>query len=179
MASNSKKCLISLFAICFVVLATGCDFTSRITFFNRTDGILTPYPVIVDDSVDPPTARREARRRHASTRNPSGRKKGNYRDAQAKRHMKRTNDEMVYTIPKLADLLGVTPASVRNWIKSGLIDAPPRLPVTDERAYSSDAAAHIQRWYMRRAANGGTRGPGANERRQRGRAWLADERGIQ
>ncbi len=114
-----------------------------------------------------------------STRNPSGRKKGNYRDGQAKKDMKRTNDEMVYTIPKLADLLGVTPASVRNWIVSGLIDTPPRLPVTGERAYSSDAAAQIERWYMRRAANGGTRGPGAMDRRQRGRVWLADERGSQ
>lgn len=61
MASNSKKYLISLCAICFVVGATGCDFTSRITFFNRTDGILTPYPVIVDDTVEPPRAHREAR----------------------------------------------------------------------------------------------------------------------
>ena len=84
-----------------------------------------------------------------------------------------------YTIPKLARLLHVTPASVRNWIMSGLIDAPPRLPVTGERAYSSDAAAQLERWYMKRAANGGTRGPGAIERRQRGRAWLAGERGSQ
>ena len=90
--------------------------------------------------------------------------------------MNRTNDQKIYTIPKLADRLGVTPASVRNWIMSGLIDAPPQLPVTGERAYSSDAAAQIERWYMRRAANGGTRGPGATERRQRSRAWLADEK---
>lgn len=61
MASNSKKCLIAICVICFVVLATGCDFTSRITFFNRTDGTMTQYPVIVNDTVDPPTARREAR----------------------------------------------------------------------------------------------------------------------
>ncbi|MCH8147661.1 MAG: hypothetical protein IH987_06640 [Planctomycetes bacterium] len=61
MANNSRNCLISLCAICYVVLAAGCDFTSRITFFNRTGDTMTPYPVIVDDTVDPPTARREAR----------------------------------------------------------------------------------------------------------------------
>ena len=61
MANNSRNCLISLCAICYVVLAAGCDFTSRLRYFNRTDGTMTPYPVIVNTDVDPPTARREAR----------------------------------------------------------------------------------------------------------------------
>ena len=57
MANNSKKCLISLCAICFVVLLTSCDFTSRLTFFNQTGFTMTPYPV--DQDLDPP--RRVAR----------------------------------------------------------------------------------------------------------------------
>lgn len=60
MANRSRNCLISLCAICYVVLAAGCDFTSRIVFFNRTDTTMTPYMVVVDDSVEPPTASREA-----------------------------------------------------------------------------------------------------------------------
>ena len=34
-----------------------------------------------------------------------------------------------YTIPKLAERLGVTAASLRDWIKHGYIEEPPRLPV--------------------------------------------------
>jgi hypothetical protein len=70
-----------------------------------------------------------------------------------------------YTIPKLAQRLGVTPASVRQWISQGLIEAPPTLPVTGERAFGAAAAERIEHWYVERAAHGGTRGPGASRRR--------------
>lgn len=80
-----------------------------------------------------------------------------------------------YTIPKLAARLGVTPASVRDWIRRGYIEAPPTLPVSGERAYPAEAAERIERWYARRAANGGTRGPGATERRSRARDVLASQ----
>jgi hypothetical protein len=79
-----------------------------------------------------------------------------------------------FTIPKLARRLGVTPASVREWIERGLIEEPHTLPVTGERAYPSKAADSIERWYMERAADGLTRGPHAAERRERARAWRAD-----
>jgi len=78
-----------------------------------------------------------------------------------------------YTIPKLAARLGVTPASVRDWIRRGYIEGPPTLPVTGERAYPAEAADRIVRWYAERAANGGTRGPGATERRSRAQEALA------
>ena len=81
------------------------------------------------------------------------------------------------TIPKLADQLGITPASIRDWIKRGLLEAPPELPVTGERAYSAEAATRIEKWYWIKAANGKTRGPGAAERRERARAWL-EEHGL-
>ena len=77
------------------------------------------------------------------------------------------------SIPKLANRLGVTSASVRDWIKRGYIEPPLALPVTGERVYPAHTADHIERWYMERAANGGTRGPGAKERRELAREWLA------
>ena len=77
------------------------------------------------------------------------------------------------TIPKLARRLGVTPASVRNWIALGYIQAPSALPVTGERVYPADTADRIERWYMERAASGGTRGPGASARREHAGVWLA------
>ncbi len=80
-----------------------------------------------------------------------------------------------FTVPKLARQLGVTPASVREWILRGLIEEPPMLPVTGERAYTAEASARIERWYMGRVANGRTRGPGAAARRERAQAWFAAE----
>ncbi len=81
------------------------------------------------------------------------------------------------TIPKLAKRLYVTPASVRDWIRRGYIKPPPTHPVTGERAYLTKTVKQIERWYMERAANGGTRGHRAAERRQRARVWLS-ARGI-
>jgi hypothetical protein len=76
------------------------------------------------------------------------------------------------TIPKLAKRLGVTPASVRAWVLRGYIEPPSELPVTGEHAYSQAEANSIEVWYMQRAANRGTRGPGAAIRREHARHWL-------
>ena len=75
-----------------------------------------------------------------------------------------------YTIPKLAERLGITPASVRDWIKRGRIEEPPELPVTGERGYSVKAADRIESWYLMQLAQGKTRGPGTATRIQRGQA---------
>lgn len=89
-----------------------------------------------------------------------------------------TSANEVYTIPELAERIGVTAQSVRNWIRSGRIDPPAEIPATGEKVYSADAAARIERDYMIRAARGGTRGPGAAERKERARRWL-EEHGIE
>lgn len=52
MANDSRKCLISICAICFVVLLTSCDFTSRIRLINLTEDTMTPYPLSPD--LEPP-----------------------------------------------------------------------------------------------------------------------------
>lgn len=78
-----------------------------------------------------------------------------------------------YTVPRLAKRLGVTPASVREWITRGYVEGPPTLPVTGERAYPAEAAGRIERWYIERASHGATRGPGASQRRELARARLA------
>ena len=74
------------------------------------------------------------------------------------------------TIPKLAERLGITPASVRDWIKRGRIEEPPQRPVTGERGYSVKAAERIESWYLMQLAQGKTRGPGTATRIQRGHA---------
>ena len=81
---------------------------------------------------------------------------------------------MYFSIPRLAERLGITPASVRLWIKSGYVEVPPELPVTGERAYPIEAAQRIERWYQKRAASGKTRGPGARKRRERARQSLSE-----
>ena len=86
--------------------------------------------------------------------------------------MKRRSQARLYTIPALARRLGVSAPSVRNWIERAYIDPPDEIPVTNERVYSEEAASSIERWYMQRAANGGTRGPGAVQRRIRAQEWL-------
>ena len=83
------------------------------------------------------------------------------------------DSQKYFTIPRLARRLGVTPASVREWIARGQIEEPPVLPVTGERAYPAEAADRIERWYVTRAASGGTRGPGASLRRVRAQENLA------
>ncbi len=83
-----------------------------------------------------------------------------------------SNAAALYSIPRLARQLGITPASVRDWIKRGYVDPPPKLPATGEAAYSVEEVERIERWYFERAADGGTRGPGAADRRNMARAWL-------
>lgn len=87
-----------------------------------------------------------------------------------------SSDE-IYTIPQLADRIGVSATSVRNWYKSGRIDPPEVIPATGEKFYSGKAADQIERDYMIRAARGGTRGPGAKARRARAKAWI-EKHGI-
>lgn len=82
-------------------------------------------------------------------------------------------NQRYFTIPRLAQRLGITPSSIRDWIQNGYVEAPPELPVTRERAYPAEAARRIEAWYADRAANGGTRGPGAKERRERARTLFA------
>lgn len=84
-----------------------------------------------------------------------------------------SNAAALYSIPRLARRLGITPASVRDWIKRGYVDPPPKLPATGEAAYSVEEVERIERWYFERAADGGTRGPGAAARRTKARKWLA------
>ena len=89
-----------------------------------------------------------------------------------------SNNERGITIPKLAKCLGVSPASVRRWIKLVQIDPPSQVPVTGEHAYSESQAAQIEVWYMMRAANGGTRGPGSAIRKEKARRWLVEHGGL-
>ncbi len=72
-----------------------------------------------------------------------------------------------YSIPRLAKRLGITPASIRDWIKRGHVEPPPLLPATGERAYPEEMAERIERWYLQRLLDRKTRGPGARARRQR------------
>lgn len=67
--------------------------------------------------------------------------------------MSHTQEPRTYvTIPKLAQGLGVTPASVRDWIRRGYIDPAAELPATGERACPAAMAAGIERCYGARAA---------------------------
>jgi transposase-like protein len=84
-----------------------------------------------------------------------------------------SDSQKYFTIPKLARRLGVTPASVREWIRRGLIEEPPALPVTGECAYPAEAAYRIEKWYLERASSGKTRGPKSAERRARARLLVA------
>jgi len=84
-----------------------------------------------------------------------------------------SESQKYFTIPRLARRLGVTPASVREWIGRGQIEEPPVLPVTGERAYSAKAADRIEHWYVERASSGKTRGPKSTERRERARFLVA------
>lgn len=76
-------------------------------------------------------------------------------------------DTPLYTIPQLAKRLGITPVSVRDFLRNGHVKEPQEHPVTGERFYTAEDADVIEQWYMDRCANGGTRGPGANARRAR------------
>lgn len=87
------------------------------------------------------------------------------------------HDSVVYTIPRLAERLGVTAQAIRVWIAEGRIEPPKPIPVTGEGVYSSKAAERIEREFMVRAAGRGTRGPGAARRRERAQNFLRG-RGI-
>jgi len=81
-------------------------------------------------------------------------------------------DDSYYTIPKFAARIGVTPSSVRAWIRKGWVEPPTDHPVTGEALYTTAQADAIECWYMKKAAAGDTRGPGADERRRRAQRWL-------
>lgn len=82
------------------------------------------------------------------------------------------------SIPKLAQRLGVTPASVRGWVDIGHINPPSTITASGENAFSADAVDEIELWYMERASTHSTRGPGAAARRERARLWLAAKKGV-
>lgn len=54
------------------------------------------------------------------------------------------------TIPSLARRLGVATRTVRRWIAQGIVEAPPRLPVSGRRAWPAAAGARIERWHRDR-----------------------------
>lgn len=81
------------------------------------------------------------------------------------------------SIPKLARRLGVTPASVRGWVNAGQISPPSTITASGENAFTLDAVDEIELWYAERASTRSTRGPGAAERRERAKLWLATKRG--
>ena len=82
------------------------------------------------------------------------------------------DDSRTYTITAVANRLGVSRATVHEWIRDGLLKRPPFEPSTAIRAYTSDSMDRIERWYLNRAASGGTRGPGAKARRDHARQKL-------
>lgn len=86
--------------------------------------------------------------------------------------------DTTYTIPELAERIGVTDQSVRNWIEADRIEKPDEIPATGERVYSNEAADRIKKDYMIRAAKGETRGPGAAERIREAQQWCR-EHGIE
>lgn len=81
------------------------------------------------------------------------------------------------SIPKLAQRLGVTPASVRDWVSAGHINPPSTITASGENAFTLEAVDEIEFWYMERASTRSTRGPGAAERRERAQLWLAAKKG--
>lgn len=85
-----------------------------------------------------------------------------------------------FSIPALARRLGVTAPAVRQWIAKGAIESPSVIPVTGEKAYTEKAVAAVERWYMNRVVEHGTRGPGASNRREKAVEWLrANEVGLE
>ena len=62
-----------------------------------------------------------------------------------------------FTVPALALRLGVATRTVRRWIARGVVEAPPRLPVSGRRAWPAAAAARIERWHRDRQRRRSTR----------------------
>ncbi len=77
-----------------------------------------------------------------------------------------------FSIPALARRLGVTAPAVRQWIAMNMIEPPSVISVTGEKAYKEEAVAAVERWYMNRVVEHGTRGPGASDRREKAMEWL-------
>jgi DNA-binding transcriptional MerR regulator len=82
-------------------------------------------------------------------------------------------EPLYLTIPRLARLVGVTPPTVRQWVRRGWIQVPQRIGPSGTLAYSQPDVAAIERWYLRHSANGLCRGIGADEKRRRALAVLA------
>ena len=66
-----------------------------------------------------------------------------------------------YTVPKLAQLLGVAPSTIRYWIQAGYIERPQPIDSSPAVVYPADAVERIRAWYARRVVAGLCRGMGA------------------
>lgn len=77
-----------------------------------------------------------------------------------------------FSIPALARRLGVTAPAVRQWIAMNMVESPSVIPVTGEKAYTEEAVAAVEWWYMNRVVEHGTRGLGASDRREKAMEWL-------
>ena len=80
-----------------------------------------------------------------------------------------------FTIPDLAKRLGVHATTVRGWVKLGRVPEPPLHPATGSQVYDEETASAIERDYMDRVAEEGSRGPGAKERVARAQAFQKDQ----
>ena len=71
----------------------------------------------------------------------------------------------LWSIPRAARSIGVTPPALRKWIKDGLVPQPSILTASGESAYETHVLEEITEWYAERVSTHSTRGPGAEERR--------------
>ena len=78
----------------------------------------------------------------------------------------------LFSIPRAAKRIGVTPPALRSWIDRDLVAQPSTITATGELAYSAQALEEIQDWYAVQASTHSTRGPGAAERRERAEDFL-------
>ena len=83
----------------------------------------------------------------------------------------------LYSIPRAARQIGVTPPALRSWIDRDLVSQPSTITATGELAYDQEAVEEIQDWYAVQASTHSTRGPGAAERRERAEELLRDRGG--
>lgn len=71
-----------------------------------------------------------------------------------------------FTLPKVAELLGVSPDAMRYWIRRSWIPAPAHVAGVEGKVYTAAQAVEILEIYIQRAAAGLCRGSGASEKQQ-------------
>jgi hypothetical protein len=81
------------------------------------------------------------------------------------------HDPPLLTIPAVAARLGVRASGLRYLVHRGVISPPSRI-VPATRGYAPDEVLAVERAYHAHVA-AGSRGPHAQQRRERSRAWLA------